>query len=232
MKYNISNKNLASIIEELGEEYKDLLIEKLLNESKCFDADSISPSELISLDIQTKANLRNDKKKQKKDKMLSLISLVGLLYVTIGLLIFIINSLNSSSYKSEYITTIAVVFSVIGMLVSILSLVMKRVLTNTPSKNDHVAEMLYEIVNKWKEIEALIYQLNPNSEKMSLRSMVNNLLQNKIITHEDYDTILKLLKTRNKIVHATTGITLSQDEMKELINNSNGVIKRLNKIIA
>ena len=118
-----------------------------------------------------------------------------------------------------------------GMIVSFLSLVMKSVLNNSPSKKNNSTLLLYETINKWKEIEALIYQLNPDSEKMSLRTMINNLLQNKIISQEDNDTILKLLKTRNKIVHATTEITLSQDELRELINNSNGVIKRLKKII-
>lgn len=230
MKYNISNKNLASIIDELGEEYKDLLIEKLLSDNNYFDADSISLSELIKLDIHTKASLRNDKK-SKRDKMLSLISLVGILYILFGLLFFIINSLNYSSYKENYITTIAVIISIMGMIVSFLSLVMKSVLNNSPSKKNNSTLLLYETINKWKEIEALIYQLNPDSEKMSLRTMINNLLQNKIISQEDNDTILKLLKTRNKIVHATTEITLSQDELQELIINSNGVIKRLNKII-
>ena len=230
MKYRITNKNLASIIDELGEEYKDLLVEKLLFDSKCYDADTISLSELIQLDIQTKASLRNDKMRR-RDKMLSLVSLVGILYILLGLLFFIINSLNNLSYRDNYITTIAVIISIMGMLVSFLSLVMKSVLKNSPSKKTNSTTLLYEIINKWKEIEALIYQLNPDNEKKSLRTMINNLLQNKIISQEDYDAILKLLKTRNKIVHATDELTLSQDELRELINNSNGVIKRLKKII-
>ena len=45
MKYNISNYRLKGIVEELGEEYKDLLIEHILDDMQEVDADLINPSD-------------------------------------------------------------------------------------------------------------------------------------------------------------------------------------------
>lgn len=56
LKYNISNKKLKLIIDELGEEYKDMLITKTLSESGELDVDEITPSELMRLDVETKNN--------------------------------------------------------------------------------------------------------------------------------------------------------------------------------
>lgn len=65
MKYNISDYKLKVIVDELGEEYKDLLIERILGDMHENDADLINPSDLIRLDVATKSNLRIDKKSAK-----------------------------------------------------------------------------------------------------------------------------------------------------------------------
>ena len=47
MKYYISSKKLQLVINELGEEYKDLLIEKMLNDYQTTDIDNLPVSELL-----------------------------------------------------------------------------------------------------------------------------------------------------------------------------------------
>ena len=85
MKYNISDYKLKVIINELGEEYKDLLIERILSDMHENDADLINPSDLIRLDVMTKSNLRTDKKVQRQNRMLSMISILGIVYALVGL---------------------------------------------------------------------------------------------------------------------------------------------------
>ena len=60
MKYNISDYRLKVIVDELGEEYKDLLIESILGDMHENDADLINPSDLIRLDVATKSNAFHD----------------------------------------------------------------------------------------------------------------------------------------------------------------------------
>ena len=87
MKYNISDYKLKVIVDELGEEYKDLLIERILGDMHENDADLINPSDLIRLDVTTKSNLRIDKRVQRKNRMLSMISLLGIIYALFGLML-------------------------------------------------------------------------------------------------------------------------------------------------
>ena len=87
MKYNFSDSKLKVIVDELGEEYKDLLIEQILNDMNEIDADQINPSDLIRLDVTTKSNLRADRKSQRLNRMSTLISLLGVVYAILGLMI-------------------------------------------------------------------------------------------------------------------------------------------------
>ena len=47
MKYNALDYKLKVIVDELGEEYKDLLIERILDDMHETDADLINPSDLM-----------------------------------------------------------------------------------------------------------------------------------------------------------------------------------------
>lgn len=54
MKYNVSNDRIRIILDELGEEYKELLVERLLSEMDEVDVDRINPADLMQLDISTR----------------------------------------------------------------------------------------------------------------------------------------------------------------------------------
>ena len=77
MKYTISEQKAKMIIDELGEEYKDMLIERVLEETNEDDVDKISLSDLIRLDIATKAHLRSNKRVRNIRKMYSYIASFG-----------------------------------------------------------------------------------------------------------------------------------------------------------
>lgn len=233
MKYNISNKSINVIVNELGEEYKDLLIERLLDETKSVDADQINPSDLIRLDVEAKANLRFNSKKRRYIKMYTITSLVGVIYALFGLMLFLWKELQYT-IRNDSITLISILLIFLGLFVSILSIFMKYLYRYSSNQYREKRNTIskYEIINKWKEIEALIYQLNPENDQLSLKSMINNLVQAKIVSKEDDQVILQLLQTRNQVLHSKSSDDMfSQGELRDLLNKSNKIIIKLNKLI-
>lgn len=233
MKYHISNKSINVIVSELGEEYKDLLIERLLDETNSVDADQINPSDLIRLDVETKANLRFNSKKRRYNKMYTITSFVGAIYALFGMMLFLWKELQYT-IKYDSITLIAILLIFLGLCVSILSVFMKYLYKYSSNQYREKRNTIskYEIINKWKEIEALIYQLNPENDQLSLKTMINNLVQAKIVSKEDEHVILELLQIRNQVLHSKSCDDIFlQSELRDLLNKSNKIINKLNKLI-
>jgi ABC-type transport system involved in cytochrome bd biosynthesis fused ATPase/permease subunit len=233
LKYNISDYKLKVIIDELGEEYKDLLIEQVLNDMNEIDADQINPSDLIRLDVTTKSNLRIDRKSQRLNRMSTLISLLGVIYALFGLMLMMWSELKDT-IRYNNIMMISIVLIFLGLFVAIFSLLFKYMHRIRPHnyKNKRFTISSYEIINKWKEIEALINQLTPEKEQLSLSSMVSNLEETKIISKEDTIVINDLLRVRNQIVHnQNKDFNLPQNELRSIFIQIDEVISKMKKII-
>lgn len=229
MRYTISDYKLKTIVDELGEEYKDLLIEHILDEIDEVDADCINPSDLIRLDISVKSKLRTDQRVQKKEKMLSMISFVGLLYALLGLLLMLWEQFKEVVYQNSMLLMSASLIFV-GFFVYFVALLMKKI---TPKYYRGKTQIVspYEIVNKWKELEALIRELTPSEYSLSLASMVKTLNESKIVSDEDVETIKRLLSARNQIVHNGKSDKLSQSELRTLLSMTDKIIVKLQKIV-
>lgn len=233
MKYNFSDSKLKVIVDELGEEYKDLLIEQILNDMNEIDADQINPSDLIRLDVTTKSNLRADRKSQRLNRMSTLISLLGVIYAILGLMIMMWSELKSSiRYDSTMMMSIVLIF--IGLFVAVFGLLYKTMIRMYPKRynNQRFIISSYEIINKWKEIEALINQLTPEKEQLSLSSMIFNLENSRILSQEDIVIIDQLLSIRNQIVHQhNKDVDFSQSELRSILLQADKVISKMKKIV-
>lgn len=232
MKYNISNNKLKVIIDELGEEYKDLLIEHLLDDIGDTDVDHINPLELIKLDISTKINLRISKKNYRLNRMHSMISLLGIIYAFLGLIIMIANLfIDYINYNSTMLISLVLIF--LGLVVVLFSTAFKYLMKNQPNyyliKRNSVSR--YEIINKWKELEALMYELTPPKNSYSISSMIKSLKETKIISDQDTKIIREILSTRNQIVHNDAGSDLSQVRLRKMLIEVDEVISKMKKII-
>ena len=86
MKYLIENQNLKNVLEELSEEYKDLLIKKTLEKHQCSNLEDVSISEVVQLDTTTKRYLLRSRKQEKNVKMLNILSIMGLFYSLLSIL--------------------------------------------------------------------------------------------------------------------------------------------------
>lgn len=85
-------------------------------------------------------------------------------------------------------------------------------------------------MNVWKQIEGLMVQLTPASEKMTLNDMIAYLVDLKLLSSEDVRSIKKILSLRNLIVHSS-GINqvYSSNEIQPLLNDAIKIIKKLQK---
>ena len=233
MKYNISDNKMRVIVEVLGEEYKDLLIERILDDTNETDVDQINASDLIRLDVTTKSNLRVDKKIQRRNSMNSIISLLGILYALLGLMLMMLSEFRYT-IRHNSMTLVAFTLIFIGLFVTIFSLMYKyflkvrigyyrgRMHTITP----------YQVINKWKEIEALVNELTPQENEFSLVSMIENLKETKIISQEDVEIMNRLLCFRNQIVHGEGNkFDLSQAELRTLFLQADKIISKMKKIV-
>ena len=67
MKYRINDSKIKNIVDELGEEYKDLLIKIVLEGNNEVDVDNLLVSDLIKTDIQIKERLRSQNRQRKRN---------------------------------------------------------------------------------------------------------------------------------------------------------------------
>lgn len=233
MKYNISDYKLKVIINELGEEYKDLLIERILSDMHENDADLINPSDLIRLDVMTKSNLRTDKKVQRQNRMLSMISILGIVYALVGLMLMQWSEVKDIvRYDSMMMMSFVLIF--LGLFVALFSLLFKNMGRIRPQyyreKNYTISS--YEAINKWKEIEALVHELTPREDTLSLSSMMSNLKDTQIISEQDIEIINQLLNIRNQIVHGQDNkYNLSQEELRAILLQADKIISKMKKLL-
>ena len=233
MKYNISDYKLKVIVDELGEEYKDLLIERILGDMHENDADLINPSDLIRLDVTIKSNLRIDKRVQRKNRMLSMISLLGIIYALFGLMLMMWSEVRTT-IQYDSIMMMAFILIFMGLFVAMFSLLFKNMIRIRPQYYRGQSYIIspYEVVNKWKEIEALIHELTPEEDTLSLSSMVSNLKDTQIISEQDIKIINQLLNIRNQIVHGQDNkYNLSQEELRSILLQADKIISKMKKIV-
>lgn len=230
MKYNISDNRKKLIIDELGEEYKDLLIEHILDDLGENDVDVINTSDLIRLDVATKSNLRIGRESKRKYRMFTIVSLMGLLYSLIGVFLLIWSQIGND-FNYELKVSYILVF--MGLSISIIALLMRTLVNNRPFSSRSIDRSIssYEIINKWKEIEGLIHELTPTEEDSSLDSMIQYWKDNGVLTDDDVNAVYKLLEKRNLIIHdPNEKYNVSQTEYKPLLLQANDVIKKLKKL--
>ena len=82
MNISPNNEKIQKYLDELSEEYKELLFKALLERSKSID--DISASDLLRLDSEIKKPLIENNQRQKKKRTTLLLS--GLLYIFLSIL--------------------------------------------------------------------------------------------------------------------------------------------------
>lgn len=228
MKYVIENKKINEILDELGEEYKDCLIENALFQSREYDVNEIKISTLIQIDERIKDSLIVDNRKRKRDRLLNMMSVLGIIYAIFGLCVLIYYEFSNSLYIGEMLK-LSIISVTLGLAVLSFSVWLKKI--SLPYKKGSDSDYYnYEIVNKWKKLEGLLVQLTPSEVNNSFSGMVSNLSELGLLSNQDVQSIKAFLALRNQIVHSNRiGTQYSTKEIKELLSEIDTIIRKLQK---
>ena len=230
MKYDIDNKKINDILDELGEEYKNLLIEKTLSQHEEYNIDNINLSTLIRLDEKAKESLVSNERKKKRDRILAMFAILGLLYSLLGV-IFLFYYQYRELFNIDPINKILLSAIALGLLLSCLSIMMRSIPFSSHYKSKDTSKYFnYKIINTWKKIEGLLVELTPAEENMSLNNMISNLMEIKLLSSSDASTIKKVLNLRNQIVHLDNiEKEYTTNEIQALLRDADNIIKKLDK---
>lgn len=230
MKYNIENKKIRDMVDELGEEYKNLLVEKALSQRQEYDVDQINLSTLIKLDEIAKASLLSNERSNRRNRMLSMLSIVGVIYTLFGLILLIYSQFGGS-LRLDSMSKISFLAIILGLFTSLFSILMKSIPSPSHYESKDTSKYFnYKIINTWKQIEGLLVQLTPAEENMNLNKMISNLMDIKLLSSSDASTIKKLLSLRNQIVHSNSiEKSYTTNEIQTLLRDSTGIVKKLER---
>ena len=232
MKYQLTNKNLIQVLNDLGEEYKDLLLETTLRKNNEIDINNVSISELRKIDFEIKDRLKKQTKKSNSMNISFLISLLGMVYSMCGLL-FLVLSIYDKSFENTELSNYAILFVVSGIIIALLSSATRK-LTNTilkKAKSKNISNYEIQIINKWNTIEELVYQLSPQHKNLSLKSIFNQLEQLNILSKEELKTLNNLIYHRNIVVHDRFKSIDDSEQITQLLKDVQKIIDKLSKMV-
>lgn len=236
MKYTIRNKRINAILDEFADEYKNLLVEAVLTQEQDFDIDNINISEIAKIDIEVKERLKNRGKNKKINKISRMIYSLGIVYSLFGLMLIIISEADKG-YANNPWSNVAIICVFLGLITAIIGLMTKVILRSkeTHIRKRSIVDYEIQIINKWRILEGIIYEIFPKNDKLSLRSMLSSLEQTKIISKEDYKTLNSLMYYRNKILHTPPGKVkcdeITHEEIRSLLNAAQDLIDKLSILI-
>lgn len=224
MKYKLTNDRLKIVIDELGDEYKDLLLMKVMDQSGIINPDEIEIPELLRLDMREKESLKTDKRTWQKKKMVGAISLVGLLYALIGLILLMFSQ--TKELHSYNIEIFALIVSFMGLFVTLYTYIFNIFLKlRKTNKNQMITE--YDVICKWKEFEIVCENYSGRIGTVSRHKIMSELKSDGILCDEDIKKLDELRVARNNIVHKSEGIRQSNNELNKILVQANSVIKKL-----
>ena len=226
MKYEIENQKIKNILDELGEEYKDKLVEKVMFEYNEYDINQINLPTLLRHDSKAKEQLSNDERRARRNRMLSMMSVVGLLYTVVGLMVFLYVEFLDSKMNPEMLVAFVSIFA--GLFASLMPLAIKNLPFRTFKNRDTSKYFDADIVNLWKKLEVLLIQLTPTEDDSSLDGMIKHLTRIKLLNADDVVSIKQLLQLRNQVVHSNVSEReYPTNELKDLLNSISKIINKL-----
>lgn len=226
------NDKIERYLDELSNEYKELLYRELISKSNPLD--ELSVGELLRLDNEIKRPFLDDYKRVRKLKQMFFS--IGMIYVLIGL-IFLFLSIFIEIVRGEFqysegnvLALMSQITIFIGAVVIICANSVQRMWKRSENVNKSNHKLLeYKIILMWRELEGVVNDISIGTTPNTNRSIIEFLSKNHFINSADYNKLKKLLRARNSIVHSENIYTA--DEMKTIIVNANQIIVKLRRIV-
>lgn len=226
------NDKIEKYLDELSNEYRELLYRELILNSNPLD--ELSVSELLRLDNEIKRPFLESYKRILKLKRMFLV--MGMAYIFAGfifsLLSFLIEVLEHGfQYRGEDILVLMSQFMIfIGIIVIIYANNVSKMRKPAGRAYKGVHKLLeYEIIIAWRELEGVVNDISIDVVPNTNRSIIEFLSKNHFINSADFNKLKKLLRIRNSIVHFEN--TYTDNEMKNAVADANKIIIKLKKIV-
>ena len=214
----IHDPKIENFLDTLGDEYKTLLLEELIEESD--DLDTLSISKLVSID----ADIKRYVKQKREGKRYRRLQLLGMLYICMGLFLVFMSEIFANFRHMQYlepeglIQIMALVLCLVGAIASI-SPILLRNKKNQSNTSTHRKLIEYEVITTWRELEAICTDLSLKSKTVSNRSVIQLLSQEQLVTDEEVKELVSFLKIRNAIIHSSNNKP-TEVEMRECIKKA------------
>ena len=232
MNISPNNEKIQKYLDELSNEYKELLFVALLERTKSID--DISISDLLRIDNEIKKPLLTGYQKQQRLRRLIISSGIIYIFSGIGTLLFY-EIIENGFYSDRIIPLMSFIIILVGICFLSMSFILPTNKTfpyrsSESSKSEKRNLLAYNVITQWRELEGIVNDLAENNNVSTPRSIIDYLLSNKIIDKEEGDTLKEFLKIRNSIVHLSEEM-YSTDEIKEASSRVSMIIEKLNKIL-
>lgn len=229
MKYRIDNQKIFNAIEEMGEEYKDMLIAKVLSDDKLDDVDQLNLPELLRYDLKLKEILSTDSRRERVNRLIPIVQTLSMLCVLGGLMFLFLRQI-TQLYNDSIEMQLAFAYTFIGIIGFSLSLIMRVFPYTIFKKRYNNQSNNIEIINQWKKLEAQLIQQSPIDIDTSLEGMVKHLTSIRVLDEKDAVTIRKLLNLRNQAVHSDkTTKKYKYSELVSLLRESEEIVRKLER---
>lgn len=227
-----SNEKIDKYLDELAEEYKDLLLKALLSRSKV-GIDDLSTSELLRLDAEIKKPLFEEYRIQRKRQRVLLVA--GLTYMLVALIALVMAELidrGGYSNPNNIFFVIGITMGFLGITISASAVVShKAEKPNKPSDKEELPKntlvtLKYQVIIKWREVEGLVNDMSADDSIKTPRSAINFLSSSHIITKVEAEKLKKFLKTRNAIIHSPEE-TYTAEELSAKLKQIDSVVDKI-----
>ncbi|WP_394508940.1 hypothetical protein C0132_22240 [Priestia aryabhattai] len=222
------------ILDNLSEEYKNLLVARALVNNNLKSTKDIVPQDLIILDEEFKNVINRNKYNNKKKKSIQLIKFLSMFYVMIGIWLYIFTNIDTENS----IQKISLLIAGIGLLTTLLAQFIEFYVNQfSVRKTQHFEfkpENEFELVKKWNEIEKLSYMIikkeNDISNNLPITKLFKVLFTENILDNKDMENYKYILNLRNSIVHPTEK-TINQDQIIMGLEKADSIILKLKKYV-
>lgn len=223
----LMNNKIFDYLDDAAEEYKKLLLKKLMEDSR--DIGDITVNNLVIIDEKIKFSLRN-----KLENRYSRFQLLGLLYAFSGLMLLLISFVYNSDYlysrdRIFVITSIVLIF--LGVYIYLFTLLSKNLKLrrryNLEKSNVSLDSL---IISQYRRLEYILKKCIPNAPEKSIQIALMELKDKKIITEEELIFLRDFIGLRNHFVHYRDDAVDYYNSFK-VIFRAEEVINRLEKEI-
>lgn len=223
----LMNNKIFDYLDDAAEEYKKLLLKKLMEDSR--DVGDITVNNLVIIDEKIKVPLRN-----KLENRYSRFQLLGLLYAFSGLMLLLFSFVSKSDYLYSrdsifVITSIVLIF--LGVYIYLFTLLSKNLKLrrryNLEKSNVSLDSL---IISQYRRLEYILKECIPNAPEKSIQIALMELKDKKIITEEELNFLRDFIGLRNHFVHYRDDSVDYYNSFK-VIFRAEEVINRLEKEI-